>query len=38
MEDLENTMEELIFDFLICWRWFGSNHKQVLWLSRNPNV
>ena len=30
MEYLESTMETVVFDILICWKWLGTNHKQVL--------
>ena len=30
MEYLEITMETLVFDILVCWKWLGTNHKQVL--------
>ena len=35
MAYLESAMEAMVFYILICWKWFGANHKQafctVLW-------
>ena len=31
-KNMEYTMETLVFDILICWKWLGINQKQVLWL------
>ena len=28
---LKSTMEALVFDILICWKWLGTNHKHVSW-------
>ena len=25
-----SPMETLVFDILICWKWLGTNHNQVL--------
>ena len=32
MKYLKITMVTLVLDILICWKWFGTSHKQVLWL------
>ena len=32
MEYLESTMKPLVFDISICWKWLGTNHKQIIWL------
>ena len=32
MEHLEITMGTIAFYILICWKWLGTHHKQVLWL------
>ena len=29
---LESSMEVLVFDILICWKWLGTNCKHLLWL------
>ena len=30
LEYLESTVKTLVFDILICWKWLGISHKQVL--------
>ena len=32
MEYWESSMETPVAAILICWKWLGANHKQVLWL------
>ena len=38
MKYLERTKKTPVFDILICWKWFGTNDKQVLLLQRNSRV
>ena len=33
MEYLESTMETLVFGILMCWKWLGSNHREVFWFN-----
>ena len=38
MEYLQTTIERLVLNILICWKWFGTIHKQVLLLLCNSHV
>ena len=38
VEYLDNTIETLVFDIMICLKLFDAHHKQVLWHEGKSNV
>ena len=38
MQYLESTMEALVFDILICWKWLGTNQSSIIILMQLSHV
>ena len=38
MEYLKSTQETIVLHIWICWKWLGTNHKQLMYYDFNATL